>query len=143
MSEHTPGKLGIDAHNNIVASGGRLVAFPCISAGFDQKANANRLVACWNACDGISTESLVGGTALITVFQREQDRADTAERQRDSLRAVNAKLLGALTNLMRNFPTDHDMKEAGWDGVDIEKACTAHDKARAAIASARKQGEQG
>ena len=59
--------------------------------------------------------------------------------ERDSLRAVSAELMEALTNLMRNFPTDHDMKEAGWDGVDIEKACTAHDKAREAIVSARKQ----
>ena len=58
----------------------------------------------------------------------------------DKLKAENAGLLHALTNLMRNFPTDHDMNEAGWDGSDIEKACSAHDDARAAIASARKQG---
>lgn len=45
-------------------------------------------------------------------------------------------LLEALTNLMRNFPTDFDMKAAGWDGMDIEKACAAHDMARAAIAKA-------
>ena len=43
MSTHTPGPWTVDAHRNIMATGG-LVAFPGISAGFDQEANA-RLIA--------------------------------------------------------------------------------------------------
>lgn len=47
-----------------------------------------RMVACWNACEGISSDALLSGTALITAFQREQDRADTALRQREELLSV-------------------------------------------------------
>ena len=123
MSAHTKGKLGVDAHSNIVSSDGKLVAFPCISAGYDQRANASRLAACWNACDGISTESIVNGTALITAFQREQDRADTAERQADELSAMNAELLDALKGVVRV----------------ADRATSEFDAARAAIAKATGQ----
>ncbi len=52
--------------------------------------DARRLVACWNACEGISTDALESkqGMPLIVSFQREQDRADLAARQRDELLAA-------------------------------------------------------
>lgn len=42
-AKHTPGPWWVDVHKNVMAAGG-MVAFPCISAGFDQAANA-RLIA--------------------------------------------------------------------------------------------------
>ena len=41
--KHTPGPWSVDHNINVMAAGG-FVAFPGISAGFDQKANA-RLIA--------------------------------------------------------------------------------------------------
>lgn len=46
MSEnkHTPGPWHVDAHTNVMATGG-MVAFPGIAAGFDQAANARVIAA--------------------------------------------------------------------------------------------------
>lgn len=40
----TPGPWNVDAHKNIMKHG-KMVAFPCISAGFDQSANAALIAA--------------------------------------------------------------------------------------------------
>lgn len=46
-------------------------------------------------------------------------------------------LADALERLLRNFPTDTDMVEAGWTGSEIECACQAHDDARGVLAAYR------
>ena len=46
-------------------------------------------------------------------------------------------LADALERLMRNFPTDTDMLEAGWTGAEVECACQAHDAAREVLAAYR------
>jgi hypothetical protein len=46
-------------------------------------------------------------------------------------------LADALERLMRNFPTDTDMLEAGWTGAEVECACQAHDAARETLAAYR------
>lgn len=51
-----------------------------------QEANLRRLAACWNACDGISTEALETGPAMLAAHQREQNRADAAQRRQEQLR---------------------------------------------------------
>lgn len=53
-----------------------------------QRANFRRLAACWNACDGISTWALETGPVMQQAYQREEDRADKAERERDELRTA-------------------------------------------------------
>ncbi len=55
----------------------------------------------------------------------------TAER--DAAVAEVARLRGLLGRLCRCFPTDSDMREAGWESHDIDKACGAYDAARAAL----------
>lgn len=95
---HTQGKLSVDAHKNIVAEGGGLVAFPGIAAGFDQEANARRLVACWNACEGISTEELESERSSSTGWARTASKLLKATTERDALRAVNAELVDALNS---------------------------------------------
>lgn len=53
----------------------------------DREEDARRLKACWNACEGISTEALERGP-LSEAFEREQGQADSAGRQRDELLAA-------------------------------------------------------
>lgn len=62
---------------------------------------------------------------------QSENRALLATEQ--NLRERVKELEEGLTKLMREFPTDFDMKEAGWDGADIERACSAHDNARALL----------
>jgi hypothetical protein len=44
MSKHTPGPWRVDSHFNIFYKDA-MVAFPCISGGLDQKANARLISA--------------------------------------------------------------------------------------------------
>lgn len=55
--------------------------------GIEQKANARRIVACVNACAGISIESLEAGGigSILSLGLEEQKRGDMAERERDEL----------------------------------------------------------
>ena len=62
--------------------------------------------------------------------QTEEGRANAR------LIAAAPELLEALARLMRTFPTDSDMTEAGWGAKEIDEACAAHDAARAAFAKA-------
>lgn len=52
---------------------------------------------------------------------------------------VNAELVEALMALLRHYPTDDDMQEAGWAASDIEAACNAYDDAKATLTSATKE----
>lgn len=58
MSNHTEGKLSVHGEriDSFHAQDGEFVVANCY--GQDAQENARRLVACWNACDGISTEDL-------------------------------------------------------------------------------------
>jgi len=94
MTEHTKGKLRIDPDdrpdmhwNNHIVSVERPHMTICFMShdgtqeNVEGEANARRLVACWNACEGIPTENLEPGGFL------EMSRADDAY-----VRALLAKL---------------------------------------------------
>ena len=49
------------------------------------EANARRIVACVNACAGISTDALEIGRMSPDAFHENESRADKAEQQRDEL----------------------------------------------------------
>jgi hypothetical protein len=71
--------------------------------------------------------------AVINAIGEGSARA-LVELHRGSIPAdVGRRAMEALTNVCKNFPTDGDMAEAGWDSLAIESACTAYDIARAAI----------
>ena len=79
----------------------------------------SRLVACWNACEGIGTDALEKGRMSPDAFQAEESRADRAEAQRDELLAVLKFYLCA------------------WNGGEVQwfKDCYGvEDRVRAAIA---------
>lgn len=65
MSEkHTQGRLVVRGGFSIYADEGKTpVADTCLTASVpdNDEANARRLVACWNACQGVPTEVLEGG----------------------------------------------------------------------------------
>ena len=146
MSEHTPGKLvlsedglpELNNQNQIIESEkcDLIVYFQ-----FTNKADARRLVACWNACDGIETDLLenivmTGGTLKSRFALRTQEERES-KAERDSLRAVNAELLAELQRIAEANPRKWNPE------VRDDFMPWAQNRARAAIASARKQGEQG
>ena len=51
-------------------------------------ADARRIVACWNACEGIPIDALEGNTAFPTLAELIAER--------DRLREINAELIAAL-----------------------------------------------
>jgi len=87
MSEkHTQGRLGLSRNGVIV--GGPLqhyvngsaqpqVFMACVGpdgGSEEQEANARRLVACWNACDGISTSDLEMDNVMFVAALKQRDR---------------------------------------------------------------------
>ena len=93
MSEHTPCLLVVDgqifdndcAHEAVICGTGPEFTGHAIAVVIDFKnapgmraANARRLVACWNTCDGLSTENLENNNPI-----------------KDGLRGLNAQLRAA------------------------------------------------
>lgn len=62
--------------------------------------------------------------------EAEQVRADCR------LIAAAPELLEALQAVLRSFPTDRDMRDAGWERAEIDLACRDYEAARAAISKA-------
>jgi hypothetical protein len=56
--------------------------------------------------------------------------------------ALIEQLASALRRLMRSFPTDSDMQEAGWEVCEINEACNAHDAARHVLGKLAARQEQ-
>lgn len=50
--------------------------------------------------------------------------------------AAAPELLEALQAVLRSFPTDGDMRAAGWEQTEIDLACRDYEAARAAVAKA-------
>jgi len=123
MSEqHTPGPLV--AKKNGTITGGKFytytngasqsqVAMACVmdDDNGDQESNTRRIVACWNACQGLSTEMLesittVGDTLLDRFAQREKTEREL-EAQRDQLlAAVVAVRHWDVSNLALDIPVE-------------------------------------
>lgn len=92
-------------------------------------ADARRLAACWNACQGISTDTLkryYGNQGGIDAALEEASLRDhvTAVQQRDALLAHLEQLLTSSTAYASAIESDH--------GVDLEAWA---ESARATIAS--------
>lgn len=133
---HTPGRLVVRGGYSIYTAEGDIpIADACdsIDCGSDEiEENARRLAACWNACDGIGTGSLLSGYALITAFQREQDRADKADRKCDEL----AEMLRAILDSGAGCQVLISLADGIGTDTDEGRAWLA---ARAAIAKAEAQ----
>lgn len=82
QQKHTPEPWRAPGIGEVCDESGR-----CIGIMIDY-ANARRVVACINACAGISTDVLELGRVSPDAFELEESRADKAEQQRDQLRAA-------------------------------------------------------
>lgn len=92
---HTPEPWGVpadgqlllaDVDGNIIITGGANEAYGLVAYASSVE-DARRIVACVNACAGITTESMeVGGVgSILSLGLKEQERGDAAEKQRDEL----------------------------------------------------------
>ncbi|MGK5049906.1 hypothetical protein ACQ4WP_29070 [Janthinobacterium sp. GB4P2] len=110
MSEHTPCLLVVDdqifdndgAHETVICGTGPDFTGHAIAVVIDFKsapgmreANARRLVACWNACDGLSTENLENNNPI-----------------KDGLRGLNAQLRAARALLAEAVKPHNDHVKA-------------------------------
>lgn len=122
---------------------GVTIAFPQYP---DTKAeeNSRRLTACWNACEGISTENLEYNLPVKELAQQYNE----AIRQRDELLKIAKDVIGMLENCSVESGVCHcgdDMARhssamsCGHAPVDMGSTYAAHlhEKARAAIASVK------
>lgn len=108
-TQHTPGQLIVsDPHNDLWAILGEPpVGWPtqqyAIAVGIRNGEDARRLVACWNACEGLSTEAIeavsVNTGPLLANKLAEVDALGAytgqLQRQRDQLLAALERLLNA------------------------------------------------
>ena len=105
--EHTTGKLTFRGFSIYAADGKTPVADTCLNASVAQHdvANARRLVACWNACEGVPLDEVenlanIGGLNALTVEAgRAYADADALKAQRDELLAATQYLLDVLDEL--------------------------------------------
>lgn len=126
MSARTPGRLTVRGGYSIYADDGKTpVADTCLtnSVPTNDEANARRLVACWNACEGLSTEFLARIDSIQAALTGQLVVTQALEAERDELLDALELCRKELYEWMR----DH--------GQDI---ATQHAmiKARAAIAKA-------
>lgn len=101
--QHTPGPWSVESDGLSITMAGQVVASsigPDYAGNEEKKANARRIVACVNACEGISTEDLQiiddAGETLKFCFGRLKE-------QRDELIAALERL--ALAAFRRDLST--------------------------------------
>lgn len=91
MSKFTPGPWWVDIHGNVMAAGG-MVAFPGISAGFDQAANARLIASAPDLLEALET--------LLPMVQEWHDEfpRDVGDKEAPAIafaRAAIAKATGS------------------------------------------------
>lgn len=98
MSEHTKGPWAVNftKFSEVRAENGAVIA-RCVklTSLTNLEANARRIVACVNACEGISTEHLINNLPIRELVTRHSE----ALREIEALKAERAELAGALNAL--------------------------------------------
>jgi hypothetical protein len=101
-AKFTPGKLKTSYTHlrHVLTDGGFVLAVCSADPGLTTtQANARRIVACWNACEGLYTESLERNEPLAAQIVKSANAAHIAAQQRD-------ELLEALVDLVALYPLD-------------------------------------
>lgn len=89
MADHTKGKLVCRrsaVYETIYTEDGVLLGFIGQEPLTQSAANAKRFVACWNACDGVSTETLEAKRGMFAFIY--QEAFDSVSAESDRLRAA-------------------------------------------------------
>lgn len=122
---HTQGKLIVKGGYSIYAEDGKMqIADACVTASkqTNDEANARRLVAAWNFCEGIETEVMELAVSMGTNSEQLAKEAihgrRSAESERDALRAVNAELVEALEDAATSLETINRMAGKASYGID-------------------------
>ena len=118
---HTAGLLEMQAiYCREAGEGGRLIAVTMPDGGsIVQTANMRRLVAAWNACDGIDTERLeTGGAGYVSRIYAQATKADD-----NTIRTEAAKLIERLST-MAVHPSHYAELRAALEG-DAQPATPA------------------
>ena len=71
------------------------------------------------------------------MFLHAIGNGDELRQHLEAREAVVEKLVKALNRLSMSFPSDFEMRDAGWLPHDIKEACDAYDAARAVLTLAR------
>jgi hypothetical protein len=105
---HTPGKLSIghpppNGEQTIGTAQGLMLFVATTGAEVPTKANARRLVACWNACEGLETSFIeTAVSSLVEHAETAIEVAATLKAQRDellaALKTINSRLLECAAN---------------------------------------------
>jgi hypothetical protein len=144
--QHTQGQLHVGGDGTIVYDKDgwgvcNATVFHGRQAGPEvAREHASRLVACWNACEGVSTEDLEtapGYKAAIDGFWEQRGIAQQARAQRDELLAA----LQAAERAMREYEViiEGEFESGPTSDAEMEsrgKWSSAVYSARAAIANA-------
>ena len=71
-TQHTQGRLMVKGGYSLYAGDDTPVADTCLTNSMpaNDEANARRLAACWNACDGVPTQALENSDVLAGLSQR-------------------------------------------------------------------------
>ena len=109
MSAHIPGRLTVRGGYSIYADDGKTpVADTCLtnSVPDNDEANARRLVACWNACEGISTHAL---EVVVGMGASVGDKIAALETSERELMDQRDELLAALNGLLAYFESGNSV----------------------------------
>lgn len=139
MSGHTPGPWGIRSGSDgriivtineaaIEARGDHFIGSTS-KMGSDGAANAARIVACVNFCEGVSDDLLTSGKTLQD-FSVELVRLRSMLRERDALAAKVEELAAALRDLM-SLHAEEVFIHGDDDGITVAAVLA---NARAALA---------
>ena len=107
---------------------------------FFEEKDARRVVACVNACAGISTESLEKGGvgSLLELGLDEQRRGDSAEQQRDDLQRELAQVNAAMKAQADGLVKQRDELVAAMRAIALARNLgSAHIIAKDSIASVK------
>lgn len=152
MSGHTPGRL--KAHHDhgwLAISDDQDDLYIKVAKGMGSsvdKANARRLVACWNACEGFTTEHLENidmlGDTLESRFKLRNQEERELTAQRDHFKALaqdNGQAIIKTACALADAKAQRNELLADLKAICNEQderqgyaSCEAYDKARATIA---------
>jgi hypothetical protein len=97
-----------------------------VAAQCDNQEHARRLTACWNACDGTSTDWLEANQLIVLLGEPVSERVKAIQQQRD-------KLLAAMQQLDEAYAESESLPASGLTDKEIARRWR---EVRAAIAEA-------
>ena len=136
MNKHTPGKMPAPREPNGRGNGWKVGPAWLGENAYSEEtaANARRIVACWNACEGFSTKALETQSVLLITPSTMVDAPSEAAE----LRAQRDELLQALQTAKQALAAAKQAMPMNWEASALCEQ--AEDIADAAIAKAT--GEQ-